>query len=109
MHYDEVLSKNCLKIVIYWHDSLVEESSEYSLLSDLEITSIQHCQYVAPHILKDFLTNFRFTLLNKISSYIQHERYYLLTIRFTGYASEIYEVQAIEDVNFDSDPYLTLH
>lgn len=113
MHYgdDEQRKENRLSIVVYWHGSSLEhhESDQYSKLQDFEITSIQQCQYVEPHILKDFLTNYRFTLFDKITPKIEQEKFYAVTIKFTGYYSELFDVVDIKDVSDDPNEFYRLH
>jgi hypothetical protein len=93
------LEENSLEAIIYWHSSSDEETNEKnSKLQDLELSAIHKCTNMDPAILSDFLSNYRFTLFEKLTTQISQETFYNIKIKFIGYYSECFEILAIEKV-----------
>jgi hypothetical protein len=113
MHYFDLEKEyfNILEIVVYQFKNEFEDefSHRYSKLNDLQITSIVNCKHVPIHALKNFLIDYKYTLLKHLEDKIEFEQYYLLKIEFTGYDSDTYKVISVENVTNSEKQLLKLH
>ena len=104
MHYTdkEQLSRNILELGIYIHGVCGTEDI------DIEINSIQNCQYFSPRILRKMLKNPTryFKKINEIHS-LDQEKWFLVKIKQVGW--DDISIEHVECVDNFEDDILRLH
>lgn len=101
MHYEdkEQLDQNHLELVVYCHESPYSKCGV-----EIEITSIQFCQYFQPRLLKKLIKkpNQLFS-----SDMMRLEEWYRLSIKQTGWDSFV--VTEVENVSDSTNKFHKLH